>query len=153
MLLNSIISHKDIRKFKRWEEEMIDLFGVTYEPPEDFLYRTVSVSKEHVARPDLVSKYVWGDTRHGDLICRLNGIPNPFELNEEDVLIIPDMDEVDNFYIHPEYYDVLEDLTSTDKMVSHAPSYKKPKEKRKPNEAVMGDKRFNIDKTNRIIIY
>lgn len=153
MLHNIIINLKNIKKFKRWEEDMIDLFGVSFEPPIDFSYRTVKVRKEHVARPDLISKYVYGDSAYGDVICRLNGIPNPFELNEEENLIVPDRKDLMKFFKTPEDYDVLEDKNFVDKSFDTTPSYKKPKEKRKPNEAVFGDSRFQIDKTNRVIIY
>lgn len=153
MLHNIIINLKNIRKFKRWDEDMIDLFSISFEPPVDFSYRTVKVLKEHVARPDLVSKYVYGDTQYGDVICRLNGIPNPFELNEGETLVVPDRKDLVNFFKTPEDYEVLEEKSSADKSLETTPSYKKPKEKRKPNEAVFGDSRFHIDKTNRVIIY
>ena len=97
MLLNPIISNKQNRYSKRFQESMMDLFGVTYVLPESFSYRAIEVSPEHVARPDLVSKILYDTTIYGDLICRLNGISNPFELNEGDVLIVPEYQDLEKF--------------------------------------------------------
>lgn len=151
MLLNPIISNKQNRYSKRFQESMMDLFGVTYVLPESFSYRAIEVSPEHVARPDLVSKILYDTTIYGDLICRLNGISNPFELNEGDVLIVPEYQDLEKFLA---YADAEENIEDTDKDIRESkPSYKKPKEKRAPNEAIIGDARFKIDKTNRVIIY
>lgn len=151
MLLNPIISNKQNRYSKRFQESMMDLFGVTYVLPESFSYRAIEVSPEHIARPDLVSKILYDTTIYGDLICRLNGISNPFELNEGDVLIVPEYQDLEKFLA---YADAEENIEDTDKDIRESkPSYKKPKEKRAPNEAIIGDARFKIDKTNRVIIY
>lgn len=151
MLINPIISNKQNRYSKRFQESMMDLFGVTYVLPESFSYRAIEVSPEHVARPDLVSKILYDTTIYGDLICRLNGISNPFELNEGDVLIVPEYQDLEKFLA---YADAEENIEDTDKDIRESkPSYKKPKEKRAPNEAIIGDARFKIDKTNRVIIY
>ena len=151
MLLNPIISNKQNRYSKRFQESMMDLFGVTYVLPESFSYRAIEVSPEHVARPDLVSKILYDTTIYGDLICRLNGISNPFELNEGDVLIVPEYQDLEKFLA---YADAEENIEDPDKDIRESkPSSKKPKEKRAPNEAIIGDARFKIDKTNRVIIY
>ena len=151
MLLNPIISNKQNRYSKRFQESMMDLFGVTYILPESFSYRAIEVSPEHAARPDLVSKAIYGTTIYGDLICRLNSISNPFELNEGEVLIIPEYQDLDKFLTYAEPEDNIED--SDEDIRDNKPTYKKPKEKRSPNEAIIGDARFKIDKTNRVIIY
>lgn len=151
MLINSIILNKQNRYSKRFRENILELFGETFVLPDNFSYRAIKVSPEHIARPDLVSKILYDTTIYGDLLCRLNGISNPFELNEDDVLIVPEMSDLDKFLTPADNIDNIED---TDKDIQESkPSYKKPREKRAPNEAIIGDTRFKIDKTNRVIIY
>jgi hypothetical protein len=130
---------------------MMDLFGISYILPENFSYRTIRVSPEHIARPDLVSKILYDTPIYGDLICKINGISNPFELNDGDILIVPEYSDLDSFMTPAEKEENIED-TDTD-VRETKPAYKKRKEKRAPNEAILGDSRFKIDKTNRVIIY
>ena len=151
MLNNSIIAGKQNRFSKRFQENMMDLFGESYTLPDDFNYRVVIVSHEHIARPDLISKSVYGTDVYGDLICKLNGISNPFELNEDMSLYIPDLNDLEKFIFPAVKEENIED-DETD-VRNDKPSYKKPKEKRAANEAIIGDSRFKIDKTNRVIIY
>lgn len=151
MLINSILTNKQIRFSKRFRENMMDFFGESFILPDNFSYRTVEVSPEHIARPDLVSKSIYGTTIYGDVICRINGIQNPFELNEGMILYVPEIQDMDKFLIQADKEENIED--NEDDIRSNKPSYKKPKEKRAPNEAIIGDSRFKIDKTNRVIIY
>jgi len=151
MLLNSIITNKQIRFSKRFQENMIDFFGESYILPDNFSYRTIQVSPEHVARPDLISDILYGSTAYGDLICKINGIQNPFELNEDMILFVPEITDLDKFLTPADREDNIED--TEEDIRSTKPSYKKPKEKRAPNEAIIGDTRFKIDKNNRVIIY
>lgn len=58
--------------------------------------RRCVVSKYYVARPDLVSLAFFKDDRYADLICKINGISNPFELNENMILLIPDRYKLDS---------------------------------------------------------
>ena len=53
--------------------------------------RIVYVEKYYTARPDLISLAVYGDDKYGDIICKRNGISNPFELNEGMYLYTPDI--------------------------------------------------------------
>jgi hypothetical protein len=148
MLINSILTNKQNRFSKRFGEDMVDFFGESFVLPENFSYRLIEVSPEHVARPDLVSKSLYGTTMYGDIICRLNGVQNPFELNEGDVLYVPELQDIDKFLTPANKEDNIED---TDEDIRNdKPSYKKPKEKRAPNEAIIGDTRFKIDKTNQL---
>jgi hypothetical protein len=107
----------------------------------------VEVSERYIARPDLISNDVYGDTIYTDLICKLNGISNPFELNKGMLLIIPSIDNIMDFMktVSVEESDV---INTTNK-----PTPKQKKEKRKANEAVIGDSRFKIDKNRGIVIY
>lgn len=52
------------------------------------------VNKYCVARPDLVSLVIYGSDKYGDLICKFNGISNPFELNEGMIIQCPELSEM-----------------------------------------------------------
>lgn len=56
-------------------------------------FEGVLVTKEYVARPDLISLAIYGSDKYADIICKVNGISNPFELNEKMVLLCPRIDE------------------------------------------------------------
>ena len=50
----------------------------------------VKINKHYIARPDLVSLAIYGTDIYGDILCKINGISNPFELNENMILICPE---------------------------------------------------------------
>ena len=83
------------------------------------------------------------------MLCKLNGISNPFELNENTKLIIPDFSDITKFFYFEDYTEKDPDTNS----LTSKPVAKGKKEKRKPNEAVVGEKRYKIDKNKRVIIY
>lgn len=60
--------------------------------------RIVYVEKYYTARPDLISLAVYGDDKYGDIICKINGISNPFELNEGMYLYTPDLGIVSKLF-------------------------------------------------------
>lgn len=71
-----------------------DLAVQTINPEIRISGSVLVVNKYYVARPDLISLAVYGDDKYADIICKVNGISNPFELNENDILIIPDIETV-----------------------------------------------------------
>ena len=107
----------------------------------------VKITEDYVARPDLISLKACGSDNYTDIICKFNGISNPFELNKGEVIVIPVFEDIENFIVRPNAGE-LEDAENKEVPVS-----KKKNEKRKANEAVIGDKRFSIDKNKRVIIY
>ena len=108
----------------------------------------MEVSEKYIARPDILSLDIYGDTLYSDLLCKLNGISNPFELNVGMLLIIPSPSDIMNFMKVPS----LEETDIYEK-ASNAPVAKTKHAKRKANEAVIGDSRFKIDQSRRIVIY
>ena len=65
-------------------------------------------------------------------------------LNEGDVLVIPNLNNINDFMMKDPYNDVLVENDGK-------PKPKAKTEKRKANEAVIGDTRFKIDKENHVI--
>ena len=129
-------------------EDIWDLLDKTYELPTTFNFNIFEVRDEkYIARPDIISIDAYGDPLFADVICKLNGISNPFELNLGMILIIPSPSDIFNFAQRaPE-------AEREGKVNEEVPKPKKKSEKRKANEAIVGDKRFKIDATKGIVIY
>lgn len=127
-------------------ERILNLCDSTFQIPESYQYDVVEISERYIARPDLVSNDIYGDTLYSDLLCKLNGISNPFELNEGMLFIIPSLDSIMDF---------MKTVSNeeTEEANTNKPAPKQKTEKRKANEAVIGDSRFKIDKTKGIVIY
>ncbi len=100
MLDYNILSQKpDITVVKNGEYVTYkDLLSQTYNG--NFIQggRIVYVEKYYTARPDLISLAVYGDDKYGDIICKINGISNPFELNEGMYLYTPDIGIVSKLF-------------------------------------------------------
>lgn len=148
MLVNSILAQKPEIHSDYCDEDIIHLGAMTYMPISQINFRVFTVSKEHVARPDLISKFAYGDEMYADIICKMNGISNPFELNEGMRIAIPDLDDIIQCLNRDTFDDTIENETKSDK-----PKPKTRNEKRKANDAIVGDTRFKINKERNIIIY
>ena len=148
MLRNSLLISKNIKKYSKTQEDMIDLMTKTFVFSNDFEYRLVEVTEMSVARPDILSYIIYGSDQYGDLICKINGISNPLELNIGDLLLVPEAPYIQDFLTKE-----TTDIDNLELDSKNKPTPKKRKEKRKSNEAVDGDTRYKIDASNRIIIY
>ena len=148
MLVNSILGAKPTIMSEHCGEEMVHLGADTFHMNWPSAFNAYTVDKSYIARPDLISKLLYGDERYGDLICKINGISNPFELNEGMKIVVPSVEDVTKFINEDKFDDNVENNVESGK-----PKPKAKNEKRKPNEAIIGDTRFKIDKTRRVIIY
>ena len=147
MLINTLLMNKPTIHSKTLDEDIINLGAITMVIPDWVEYSVYKVSRAHIARPDLISQAVYGNDRYGDLLCKVNNIPNPFEINEGDVLVVPELSSLYRFLTKDTFND------SIDSKDDNKPQPKKKNEKRKANEAIVGDTRFKVDKDNRVIIY
>lgn len=125
-----------------------NMLDYTFQIPQNYSYNIFEVTSDYIARPDLISYNAYGDSSYADVICKLNGISNPFELNTGMKIILPTPDDIQNFIIEPSIKD--KDENWGPNVVSKS---KTKTSKRQANEAIVGDTRFKIDKANRIIIY
>jgi hypothetical protein len=149
MIENLLILNKSYIKSKALNDKtIVNLLDKTFFIPNKFNYNVIEVPKECVARMDLIAKQIYGNSAFSDLLCKLNGISNPFELNEGDMIVCPSVSDIGKFY----YF---ESPSEKDEMSENLnkPIPKGPKEKRKPNEAVVGDKRYKVDRANKVIVY
>lgn len=150
MLFHTVLNNKQLIKSNWLSDTIYNLNDSTFKIPKLYSYEVLEVTEKYIARPDLLSKDIYGDTLYSDLICKLNGISNPFELNKGMLLIIPSPDYILDFMKTVDVEETDEILESN---VTNKPIAKTKKEKRKANEAVIGDSRFKIDANRGIVIY
>lgn len=112
----------------------------------------VTVTKEYVARPDLVSLAVYGNDMYADIICKINGISNPFELNTGMILIIPDFASIIQIC---KLAKASETLANSSEYISKSvkTNQKTKQDKRSPAEQIIGENTFVIDRTNKLVYY
>lgn len=131
-------------------EEIIDLLNLTFVQPDMYQFELFKVPTEYVARPDLISLDKYGTDQYVDVICKVNGLSNPFELNEGMLIILP----LSNYIVKFRYNkDTIDSDAETESSDSQTIKPKTRNENRQANEAVIGDKRYKIDRTNGVVIY
>lgn len=136
--------------------EYIDLLGETYSEVDIKGGYPIIVNKYYVARPDLISLAIYGDDKYADIICKLNGISNPFELNEDDIIYIPPISFINTCAhgITNENDLIKEDDTNDFIEIQKSYNFQKKKnESRSPNQQVVGDSNYVIDKSAGIVFY
>lgn len=152
MLDYQVLNLKTEFKSEYLGEEVYNMLDYTFKIPDTYTYNVFEVTDEYIARPDLISYDAYGDTMYGDIICKLNGISNPFELNTGTKLVVPTADCVDDFIAIPSIKDK-DDNWGPNTPKDSTPTVKTKNSKRQANEAIVGDVRFKIDKANGVIIY
>lgn len=149
MIFHTVLNNKQIIHSDWLNDDVVNLNDPTFVIPASYQYEIIELSEKYIARPDLLSLDIYGDTLYSDILCKLNGISNPFELNKGMLLVIPSPDSIMDFMKVP----TAQELDSSFDNDTSKPLLKTRKSKRKANEAVVGDTRFKIDKTRGIVIY
>jgi hypothetical protein len=152
MLIYPTLDNKKNIKSDFLEDTIMDMLVPTFVIPKNYSYELYQVEEKYIARPDLISYDIYGDTMFGDLICKLNGISNPFELNKDMILVLPSPDSIMDFIYIPSAGD-LDDSWGVVGTSNVDKNVKTKASKRQANEAILGDARFKIDKTSKVIIY
>lgn len=153
MLDYKLVNYKPSIKYGN--NQYKDLLAKTFNGDAYFSPRIIIVNKYYVARPDLISLAVYGNDKYGDIICKINGISNPFELQEDTVLIIPNFEFLNDCL----YKDsVASDIIKDDKkehiqFIDTNNKQKLKNESRSPNEQTIGDSNYIIDKSLGIVFY
>ena len=112
----------------------------------------IRVIGDYVARPDLISLAVYGTDQYADILCKINGISNPFELNEGMILLIPNLSTITFFYKSRSASATFE--SDSTPISSTKKNFQKTKsERRRPAEQTVGSKNFVVDLSNKMIIY
>lgn len=150
-------SKKTIKMSKDGKEvEFKDLFtkGIDDDIPWVLNSRLVEVTKEYVARPDLVAFVVYGSDEYADIICKINGISNPFELNEGELLYCPDLSVIPSLasYKASEVEGLIDN--DSDNVEKTKTNYKKStNEKRSPNEATTNEHNYVLGMNDAVVFY
>lgn len=137
----------------------------------------VYVDENYVARPDLISLAVYGDDKYADIICKVNGISNPFELNKGMILYIPGSSNLNQLFTGSNNEnDLLEEfkhrkntISGVEKTLSKLQRknedntetierkkknlQKLKNERRSPADQTIEDKNYYIDKNLGVVIY
>ena len=129
-------------------ETIVDLMSNTFTIPDDFQADVLAMEDGFEGRSDLVSDQAYMDEMHMDVICKLNGVSNPFEMNNDSMVVLPKYEHMYDFVQYPS--DKWKEDPKKEKSV---PRPLTKSEKRKPNQAVIGDPRFNIDPSSKIVVY
>jgi hypothetical protein len=80
---------------KKNNEDVIDISSASIRYVSDpYIEYVINVTNEMIGRPDLISQAAYGITSYWDLILKFNGISNPFSLCENDILLIPRLDTI-----------------------------------------------------------
>lgn len=86
------------REINDWNgNTLIDLFPSVFNFKTSQIenYNVYKVSDTYVMRPDLVSLKYYGSTERTEYILLYNGISNPFSLDKDDILMVPNPAEAD----------------------------------------------------------
>ena len=149
-LFHNVLHNKEHIYSKWLQSDILCLSDSTFVIPDEYQYEIMQVTEEYVARPDLLSRKIYGSNEYSDVICKLNGISNPFELNTGMLLIMPSPDCIMQFVKSPKRDESDSNENSSN---NSKPKPKKKNEPRKANEALISDVRFKIDKVNNVVIY
>ena len=95
MFQHTLDSRKEIVD---WEgNRLIDLFPSVFDFKANQIenYNAYKVTENFVCRPDLVSLRYYGTTEKTEYILLYNGISNPFSLDKDDILMVPNPAQAD----------------------------------------------------------
>lgn len=133
-----------------------DLAVQTIDPNVEISGSFLVVNKYYVARPDLIALAVYGDDRYADILCKVNGISNPFELNENDVIILPHVETLMDLTNMSPVESVFVDGKNNNELVTGFMDTELQRDvnsSRSPNEQTKGMTNIVIDEENGLILY
>lgn len=137
-------------------ETGIDLLHKTIDLSKSYSGEFLMVNEYYVARPDLISLAIYRDDKYADIICKLNGISNPFELNEGMIIFIPTIESIINILNTKGKNTKTETITDKDDSISSSNiegDQKKRTAKRSPAQQTEGDSNYVIDRNLGMIFY
>lgn len=131
-----------------------DLLTQTFDGDVSISGTPLIVNKYYVARPDLISQAMYGTDMYADIICKINGISNPFELNENDMILIPSLEYCQQcIKKNPTASVLISDSANISNVQTQSDYQKTLSETRSPNEQTSGEKNYIIDQTSGFIFY
>lgn len=155
MLNNRILQNKPLINYSDINDTGKDLLYKSINFRENTPGKYLKVNEYYVARPDLISFACYGTDIYGDVLCKINGISNPFELNENIILFIPEYESLLAMVdVKPKQSD-LNVVIDKDTIYDNGKigNQKLRNETRSPNEQTIGDTNYIIDKSLGVVIY
>ena len=157
MLDYLILENKPKYKFKDIDETGMDLLHKTIDLSKPCHGDYLLVNEYYIARPDLISLAKYGDDQFGDIICKVNGISNPFELNEGMILFIPSANALNNILNHSDVNTVTKTIDNDEdeniNKINKIGDQKKLTDLRSPAQQTEGDFNYILNKSLGIAIY
>lgn len=87
---------------ERSREEFFDLSSPSFKYDPNLGIKAVHyVLPDQAGRIDIICDLYFGTSEYIDAICIVNGIFNPFSIEEGDILLIPNLDRPDDLYQKP----------------------------------------------------
>ena len=153
MLDYKILDYKS--KINKNNDTYIDLMSDSFNMSSvAFDGQVIIVNKYYVARPDLVSLAIYGTDDYADIICKINGISNPFELNENDILFLPDIEFIRNCCKQSSSKSEIVETEDEILIPKKTNNFQKKKnERRSSNEQLEGEQNYVIDKSLGLVFY
>lgn len=133
-----------------------DLAVQTIDPSVEISGSFLVVNKYYVARPDLISLAVYGDDRYADILCKINGISNPFEINENDVIILPHVETLMDLTNMEPVESIFVDGNNNNELVTGFMDTELQRDinsSRSPNEQTKGMTNIVVDDENGLVLY
>lgn len=132
----------------------IDLLTKVVDPDYEITGGTVVVVNEYyIGRPDLISLAVYGTDQYADVICKVNGISNPFELNEDMILYCPSLGNINELFKWGATQAPCEKADDTDSIVEKKNNAKLKSDYRSPADATVDNTNYIINKTLGLVFY
>ena len=135
----------------------IDLLSKSYDLDKDMTGQFVEVNEYYIARPDLISLAIYGDDKYADIICKVNGISNPFELNEGQIIFVPSYESINNIMITENQNKKTQKFELDDEtkiaLDNKIGAQKRKNERRSPSQQLVGDTNYIIDKSLGVVFY
>jgi len=82
-----IVTRDDKTQIKDLTATMFDLATMNY-----VKYNVYRVPAEFAMRPDLIAGAVYNNSKYAEIILKFNGISNPFSIQGDDIILIPNLD-------------------------------------------------------------
>lgn len=142
------------RQYDGEYEDCQDLLSSTFDKYLAASGEPIIVNKYYVARPDLISQAIYHTDEYADILCKINGISNPFELNENMLIVAPSIEFMINATKLIEQnpaeivYDNQEHILERTKILQ-----KRKNSRRSSNEQIIGESNYVIDKSYGVVFY
>lgn len=141
-------------------ESFIDLASKSFDKDMYPMGTFVVVNQMYVGRPDLISLALYGDDCYADILCKLNGISNPIELNEDDIIFTPNHSYLIECckVFSPDSDDFVNErddsiYTNNINQSNNVNKQKQLEDKRSPHLQTQGEQNYVVDRTVGLIFY